>query len=211
MNSSLLLQRCLANLVRLILMISEMGFRWLYCCCFVGYCFQYLFNMASSILMKLPSSFFTVHLLSVLMVHPYSSINMNPDWKKNAFLFYRMGLTDNVSIAVHAFGSYVLISFTGDKTLLLRWVYFSTSFRDALFSVEMSPHWLNHIFCLCSHRGPCLQHLVPDYTAEIWSRLMHLPDVICHSVVHIRKYLCGVSSTFSLCKSKDIMHKLWRN
>ena len=49
-SSSLLLQQCLACLVRLTLIVFLMGGSWPYSCCFVGCCFQDLFNIARSIL-----------------------------------------------------------------------------------------------------------------------------------------------------------------
>ena len=58
MSSSLLLQHCLTYLVHLIWMVFEMGGRWLYSCRFVGCCFQDLFSIAHSILVKSSSSFF---------------------------------------------------------------------------------------------------------------------------------------------------------
>ena len=50
-RSSLLLQQCPACLVRLTLIVFEMGGKWQYSCCFVGCCLQDLFNIARSILM----------------------------------------------------------------------------------------------------------------------------------------------------------------
>ena len=50
MSSSLLLQQCPACLVRLIWIVSVMGGKWPYSCCFVGCCLQDLFNIARSIL-----------------------------------------------------------------------------------------------------------------------------------------------------------------
>ena len=44
MSLSLLLQQCLTCLVHLIWMVFEMGGWWPYSCCFVGCCFQDLFN-----------------------------------------------------------------------------------------------------------------------------------------------------------------------
>ena len=44
----------------------------------------------------------------------------------------------NISIAVHAFASSILMLFSVDKTLLLRSVSFSKSFREPPFNVEMS-------------------------------------------------------------------------
>ena len=54
---SLFPQRCSAYLIRLILMVLEMGGWLLYSCCFVGRGFQDLFNIARCILMQFPSSF----------------------------------------------------------------------------------------------------------------------------------------------------------
>ena len=59
MSSSLLLQQCLECLVRLILTVFVMSARWPYSSCFVWCCLQDLFNIARSILVQLPSSFFS--------------------------------------------------------------------------------------------------------------------------------------------------------
>ena len=76
MSSSLLLQQCRACLVRLILIVFVMGGRWPYSCCFVGCCALDLFRIARSILVELPSSFFSIRFVSVHLVPPYSSINL---------------------------------------------------------------------------------------------------------------------------------------
>ena len=68
MNAPLLPQQCPACHARLVWMIFEMGGRWLYNCCFVGCCLQNLFNTARSILIQLPSSFLSIHLVSVHVV-----------------------------------------------------------------------------------------------------------------------------------------------
>ena len=64
---------------------------WPYSYYFVECCFQDLFNMARSILVQLPSSFFSMHLVSVHVVHPYSNINYDCCMEKSV-LFYRIGL-----------------------------------------------------------------------------------------------------------------------
>ena len=64
-SSSLLLQQCPACFVRLIWMVLEMGGRYPYSCSFVECCFQDLFNIASNILVRLSSSFFSIRLVSV--------------------------------------------------------------------------------------------------------------------------------------------------
>ena len=54
-------------------------------------------------------------------------------------------MIDNISIAVYAFASRILV-FSVDKTLLLRLVNLSTS--EPPFSVEMSRLWLKHMYSL---------------------------------------------------------------
>ena len=92
MSSSLLLQLYPACLVHLIWMVLEMGGWWMYNCCFVGCCLQGLFNIARTILVQFPSSFFSIRLLSVHVVHPYSRIDTTVAWK-NCVLFCWISLT----------------------------------------------------------------------------------------------------------------------
>ena len=119
-----------------------MGGRWPYSCYFVGCYFQDLFNIARSILVHLLSSFFSIHLVSIQVVHPYSSMVTTAAWKKLRFILSDKSdflMTDSLLIAVHAFVSPVLISFSVDETLLPRSVNLSTSFREPPFSVKISP------------------------------------------------------------------------
>ena len=46
------------------------------------------FNRTHSILVQLPSSFLSKHLVSVNIVHPYNSIDTTATWKKKCGLFY---------------------------------------------------------------------------------------------------------------------------
>ena len=116
MSVFLLLQQCPTCLVRLFLRVLEI--RWPYSCCFVGCCFQEFFNITRSILVQLPSSFFSVCLVIIHVVHPYSSLDMA--WKQLRFIlsdrsnFY---MTDNLLIAVY---SHVFMSFFVDETLVPR-------------------------------------------------------------------------------------------
>ena len=75
MSSSLLRQQCPACFVRLIWMVLEMVGRWPNSCCFVGYCFQDLFNLARSILVQFPFCYFSIRLVSIHVVHPDSRID----------------------------------------------------------------------------------------------------------------------------------------
>ena len=123
MSSSQLLQQCPACLVRLTLIVFVMGSRWPYSCCFVEYCLHNSFNIAWSILIWLPSSFFSIRLFSVPVVHPYSSIDTTATWKKLRFILSISSdfhITDSQSIAAHAFASRVSMSISVDETLLPR-------------------------------------------------------------------------------------------
>ena len=63
-----------------------MGGKWPYSCYFVECCLQDLFNIACNILVKLPSSLFSIHLVSVHVMHPYCSIDTTTAWKKLRFI-----------------------------------------------------------------------------------------------------------------------------
>ena len=86
MGSSLFLQQCPACLVRLAWIVFVMGGWWPYSWCLVGCCRQDLFNIARNILVWLPSSFFFSRLVSIQVVHPYSSIDTTAVWKKLRFI-----------------------------------------------------------------------------------------------------------------------------
>ena len=90
---SLLLQQCLACLLRLIWMVLEMGGRWPYSRCFVGCCFQDLFSIARSILVQFMLIFFSKRFVSVYVIHPYSNIDTNAVWKK-----FRCNLIDSTTV-----------------------------------------------------------------------------------------------------------------
>ena len=90
MSLSLFLQKCPECLVRQTWMVLGMGGRCPYSCCFVWWYFENLFHTARSILVQLPSSFFSI--VSIYVVHPYSSMDMTVA-RKNCVLFYWTGLT----------------------------------------------------------------------------------------------------------------------
>ena len=58
--------------------------------------------------------------------------------------------SDFLSIAVHAFASRILISFSVDEALLPRYVNLFTNFREPPFSAEMSPSLLKHTYSVLS-------------------------------------------------------------
>ena len=121
MSSSLLIQQFPTCLVRLTCIVSVIGGKWPYSWCLVGCCRQDLFNIALNFLVELPSSFFSSRLVSVHVVHPYSSIDTTAAWKKLRFILSVRSdfhVIENLSIAVHAFVSRVSMSFSVDETLL---------------------------------------------------------------------------------------------
>ena len=66
---------------------------------------------------------FSIRLIRVHVVHPYSSIDMTAAWKKLRFILSVRSdfhMTDSLSISVHAFASHVLMSFSFDEILLPR-------------------------------------------------------------------------------------------
>ena len=123
MSSSLLLQQCPACLIRLTWIVFVIGGRWPYSWCLVG-CYRHdLFKIARSILVYLPSSFFSSRFVSVHVVHPYSSIDVTAAWKKLRFILSVRSdfhIIDSLLIAVHAFVNLVSMSFSVDSTLLPR-------------------------------------------------------------------------------------------
>ena len=124
MSSSLILQQCPACLVRLTWIVFVMGGRWPNRWCLVGCCRQDLFKIARSIIVKLPSSFFSSCVVRVQVVHPYSSIDTTTASKKLRFILSIRSdfqMIDSLSIAVHAFVSRVSMSFSVDETLLPRY------------------------------------------------------------------------------------------
>ena len=106
MSSSLLLQQSPACLVRLTWIVFVIGGRWPYSWCLVGCCRQDLFKIACSILMQLPSSFFSSRFVRIHVVQPYSSIDATAAWKKLRFILSVRSdfhIIDSLLIAVHAF------------------------------------------------------------------------------------------------------------
>ena len=131
------LKREQACLVRLIWINFEMCGKWQYSWYFVGRCFQDLFDIARSILVQLSSSFFSKRFISILVVHPYIRMAMTVAQKKMRFISSDKSdfhMTDSLSVAVHAFASYVLMSLSVDKTLLPRKENLSIGFGGPSFS-----------------------------------------------------------------------------
>ena len=118
MSSSMLLQQCPACLVRLTWIVFVIGGRWPYSLCLVRCCRQDLFKIARSILVQLPSSFFSSRFVRVYVVHPYSSIDATTAWKKLRFILSVRSdfhIIDSLLIAAHAFVNLVSMSFSVDE------------------------------------------------------------------------------------------------
>ena len=120
MSSSLLLQQSPTCLVRLIWMIFVMGVKWPHSCCFVGCCLQDLLNTARSILVSLSSSFFSIYLVNVHVVHPYNSTDTTIAWKKTV-LFYRTSLISTWPIASPSLSTLFTIKHTYSVLSALKW------------------------------------------------------------------------------------------
>ena len=107
-----------------------------------------LFNRARSFLVQLPSSYFSARLVSVVVVHPYRSIDRTATWEKLRFIISDRSdfhMTDSQLIAVRTFSSHVLMSFSVDQSLLPGDVSLSASFRDLSNSMVLSPLWWKHM------------------------------------------------------------------
>ena len=105
MSLSLFLQQCPVCLVHQIWMVFEMG----------GRTVVVLWDVASMI--------YSIWLIVLYVVLPYSSIDTTAAWKKLRFISSDRSdfhMTENLSIATHAFASRILMSFSVDETLLPR-------------------------------------------------------------------------------------------
>ena len=135
-----------------------MGRWWPYSWCFVVCCLQDLFSIARSILMYLPSTFFSSCLVSVQLVHPYSSIDTLAAWKKFCFILSARSdfhMTDSLLIAVHVFVSHESMSFSLMRHCFLgRWncVQVSESYR-LVWKCRLFDYSTYIPFCVHWHEG----------------------------------------------------------
>ena len=185
-----------------------MGVRWPYSCCFMGSWLQDLFRTARSIFVHLPSSFFSIRLVSIHAMHPYSSTDTTAAWKKCVLFYLTSIMTDSLLINVHAFAGRVLMLFSVDQTVVPRRMNLSSSFRKPQSCVEMSPLWLTHMYSVffstfigspmptsCS-----FQSILQGFGLS--GCICQKRSVIC--VVRVRNSMFGVSSVSCLCQSKVI-------
>ena len=90
-------------------------------------------------------------------------------------------MIDNLSIAVHAFAKYRLTSLSVDEILLLRYMNFSTNFRDLPLKGEMAPSHSKHMHSvLCSHGSQCFLLLVLGYAGGIHLGQVYLQEAVDH-------------------------------
>ena len=106
---------------------------------------------------------------------------MTTAWKKLCFISSVSSdfhMIDSLLIAVHAFASRMLMSFSVDETLLPRLVNMSTSFEGPPFNYgDVASLIKAHEFRL---GGLCLQQLIPDYVAGFQLGQVYLPEALCH-------------------------------
>ena len=151
-------------------MVFEKGDKWLCSYFFFGCLIQDFFNIARSIFVHFPSSFFSIRFVCVREVLSYSSIHETTAWKKSCIIL--SSRSDTLSTAIHAFSWRIMTSLSVDEILLLRYVNLSTNFRRLPFRVEIAPSWLNTCipFCLRSRGGQCFLLFAPCYATRIWLR-----------------------------------------
>ena len=78
----------------------------------------------------------------------YCSIDTATAWKKFRFILLDISdfhMTDNQSIAIHAFTRRMLTSLSVDYILLPKYGKLSTEFKDLTFRVEMATSRLMHM------------------------------------------------------------------
>ena len=168
-----------------------------------------LSDVVSRICSILLAIFFSIRLVSVHVEHPYSSIVTVAAWKKlRFFLSVRSDfhMIDRQSIAVHAFVSRVSMSVSVEETLLPRKVNFSTSFRELLFSVEMSPVWLKHIYSiLCALTWkPMPAAARSKLCSRVSAWVSAFASIAVIGVVGVGNCLCGVPSASFLCQLEAV-------
>ena len=77
------------------------------------------------------------------MVHSYSRIDTTAAWKKLGFILsdkFDFHMIDNLLIAVYAYTSYILTSFSVDEMLLPRYECLSTIFSCKIYKLELHRH-----------------------------------------------------------------------
>ena len=97
----------------------------------MGSYFQDSFDIARSIFVYFPYSFFSIRFVSIYVVHLYSSIDTTTAWKKSRFILDRpdFHMIENQLTAVNAFARCILTSVSVDEILLSKYMKFSPNFR----------------------------------------------------------------------------------
>ena len=83
-----------------------------------------------------------MHFIQFQVVQSYSSIDMATAWKNLHFILYReisFHKFDFLLIAVYALPMHMLTSLSVDEILLLRYMNWSTYFRDLPFKERIVP------------------------------------------------------------------------
>ena len=149
------------------------SFIWIVCN--IG-CSQDLFKTAQSILVKFPSSFFSMCFVRIQVVHPYSRTNTETVWKKSCLIFSErsdLHRINNLSIEVCVFTRHMLTLLSVDEILLPRYVNWFTNFRGLPLKVEMA-------FCACVCVCVCMYiyiyiyevHTISFQTFFVWALLL---------------------------------------
>ena len=157
MNVSSFPHKCPACLVRLILMVCEIGGNWPWSSCFVRRCFEQLLKTAGSILRLFASNFPLLRFATAQVMRPYSSTDITTACQKSNYILLERSdfhMIDNQSISVNLYPMHTLTSCSVDEILLLRHMNLSTYLE--VFHLNGDDSFLFNtyeLFCLRSCRG----------------------------------------------------------
>ena len=114
---------------------------------------------ACSILIYFPSSFLSLSVVSIHVVHPYNSVDTAIAWKISHFI-----LLDRLDFhMILAFNRCLVTSLSVDEILLLRYVNWSTNFRNL----------------------PLMVHFCPKHTYSVLLAFMQRVNASCCSVLRL--------------------------
>ena len=128
---------------------------------------------------------FSIHIVSIHVLHLYSTIDTITAWKKSHFILSDWSdfhMINSLSMVAYAFTRHILTSLSVDEMLLPRYMNLSTNFRGLPFRVEMTPSWLKLRF-VCIHVEANASWSLLQATQQRFG----LAKCICkkHYVIHI--------------------------
>ena len=121
---------------------------WLYSSYFVRCCFQLFFKLALSILVCNLSSILAIHFLSVILMHPCSSIYSVTVYENSPLISLDWScfqMIDNLTIETYTIGRRLFISLSIDEMLLLLYVNCLTNFKVCYLKWRLLHFCLRHM------------------------------------------------------------------